>query len=204
MFPRFCIDYTSTRNNQLNSPLLRLPAEIRNLVYIYTFTNSVIWAPPRRGYQSATNPIGLIHCCRLLHHEANALFFPTATFALGSVGCLFNYKDITTAIGVGLCAQITSVEIHITQAELQSQHSMHPMSKIHVRVKRQAKDNSEAPPALERVYVRGSKLWSSEKSPKTRASLVRGLCFAFGKPDLEVVFEVELERMLAGACDGKA
>jgi hypothetical protein len=35
---------------------------------------------------------------------------------------------------------------------------MHPMSKIYVLVKRQGKDNSEAFPALKRVYVRGSKL----------------------------------------------
>ncbi|RYN69246.1 hypothetical protein AA0117_g10939 [Alternaria alternata] len=79
-----------TRDNQLNSPLLRLPAELRNRIYHFTFdTNEVVlgprslWDPPDFWAPRATPyPLGLAQTCTQCNYEALPYFWRTTVFRL--------------------------------------------------------------------------------------------------------------------------
>ncbi|RYO21275.1 hypothetical protein AA0111_g9708 [Alternaria arborescens] len=79
------------RDNQLNSPLLHLPAELRNRIYHFTFdTNEVVLILP--GYKDppgfyspppTSNPLGLAQTCTQCRYEALPYFWKTTVFQLG-------------------------------------------------------------------------------------------------------------------------
>ncbi|CAN9209252.1 unnamed protein product [Alternaria alternata] len=83
------------RDNQLNSPLLRLPAELRNRIYHFTFdTNVVVLDLP--GYKNSTEsyyppgtpyPLALAQSCTQCRYEALPYFWKTTIFQLP---CLHN------------------------------------------------------------------------------------------------------------------
>lgn len=75
----------STLKNQLNSPLLRLPAEIRNKVYTYAILSARIMitrAPEmnRRDPSLYFELPGLHMSCKQIWHEATALLPSRGTF----------------------------------------------------------------------------------------------------------------------------
>jgi hypothetical protein len=77
----------SSERNDRESPLLRLPQEIRDQIYEYAFTNDTYTfrsiSPSVAGLvQSKTNSVGLISTCRRLYHETALL-----PFTLGSFHC---------------------------------------------------------------------------------------------------------------------
>ncbi|KAI4714532.1 hypothetical protein J4E89_000212 [Alternaria sp. Ai002NY15] len=190
------------RINQLKSPFLRLPAELRNLIYLFTFTDSVIRMHPRKGEQSATNPIGLICCCRQLRHEANSLFGSTATFGM-ELAMPYSHEAAIAAIGAERCARITSIQISLLSVEFQYVHWAYPAKWFQEEVELQGRDNANAFPALNTVHAKGSRLQLSLLSSDTRADLVRAFRLVYGKPAIEIAFETGLEGILRAADDGQ-
>lgn len=99
-------------NNQRQSPLLRLPGELRNKIYGYVFSDSVIsvWrsssGPPgyfnldtfagsRDSYSidPTTRVTDITKTCRQIHAETRLLLFRLVTFQVhsdGSLGALLN------------------------------------------------------------------------------------------------------------------
>ena len=143
---------------------------------------------PRKGEQSATNPIGLICCCQQLRREANSLFISTATFEMELV-IPYSHEAAFVAIGAERCARITSIQISLLSVEFQYVHWRYPARIFQDRVGRQRRANAKALPALKSVHVKDSRLQSSALSPDTRASLVRVLRLIYAKTALEVIFE---------------
>ncbi|KAF1921839.1 hypothetical protein BDU57DRAFT_545234 [Ampelomyces quisqualis] len=104
-----------TQQNQVNSPLLRLPSEIRNQIYEYVFHGVQVKVRkpgihPRRiqRYQPACS---LLFACRQTRNEARPSFHAAATFKFGykvySKGALqlygvdeFFHLDLDTRKGV--------------------------------------------------------------------------------------------------------
>ena len=195
-------NWNSARVNQLTSPLLRLPAELRNLIYLFTFTDSMIRMHPQKGEQSATNPIGLICCCRQLHREANSLFYTTATFEM-EMALPYSYEAAIVAIGAERCARITSIQISLLSVEFQYVHWAYPAKSFEEEIELQGRANANAFPALNTVHVKGSRLQLSLLSSDTRADLVRAFRLVHGKPAIEIVFEAGLEGILRAADDGQ-
>ncbi|KAI4644123.1 uncharacterized protein J4E78_009707 [Alternaria triticimaculans] len=74
-----------TLKNQLDSPLLRLPAEIRNKIYTYVSLSTKIevigvledLSPNYTFYLRAP---GFVKSCKQIHHEATTLLYSLATF----------------------------------------------------------------------------------------------------------------------------
>ena len=85
----------SVKANAVNSPLLRLPAEIRNKIYTYSFAprnaKHIISIKPstvgytyehRRGTEQSRPAFHLIRVCRQIYSEASLLYFQHCVFAL--------------------------------------------------------------------------------------------------------------------------
>lgn len=65
-------------NAQLQSPLLQLPAELRNIVYRY----SLIKTGEIRIQLRDLIPPSILCVCRQIRHEASSIFFSENTFVL--------------------------------------------------------------------------------------------------------------------------
>jgi hypothetical protein len=72
--PRRTLDIWTEVNEQVNSPLMELPAEVRNQIYSCVFTTL------DDGTRPETSPLALLLTCRKLNLETSALAFSTHTF----------------------------------------------------------------------------------------------------------------------------
>lgn len=72
----------STVSNQHDSPLLRLPPELRNLIYKAIFYGYIrICITPRADWIHGQQPkVLFLLTCRQIHHEASSIFYSTCTF----------------------------------------------------------------------------------------------------------------------------
>jgi hypothetical protein len=85
---RYADSASSNERNDRESPLLRLPQEIRDQIYGYVFTHDTYIfrsiSPRVAGLvQSKATSVGLVSACRRLHHETALL-----PFTLGSFHCV--------------------------------------------------------------------------------------------------------------------
>ncbi|KAL1797121.1 hypothetical protein ACET3X_003727 [Alternaria dauci] len=104
-----------TLANQLNSPLLRLPGEIRNIIYDYLSTSSTItlaftrtWpSPPPSCYVFVPPPF--LSTCTQIHYEARHLVYTRGTFdvsRLSTMSFLFS-----SPANPRICRQMTRLRI---------------------------------------------------------------------------------------------
>ncbi|CAA9964039.1 hypothetical protein PTMSG1_07398 [Pyrenophora teres f. maculata] len=79
-----------TESNQLTSPLLRLPAELRNKIYEYACIDTTVRAHQVMNLQiyrsnapvSKRKPLAIISTCKQMRHEASEIFYSHTTFDL--------------------------------------------------------------------------------------------------------------------------
>lgn len=78
----------ATAANQLNSPLLRLPAELRNLIYHYALGNCTLTLAAHHDrlctYQNDMPAFPLLAVCTQIHTEAALLPYSLNTFNIAS------------------------------------------------------------------------------------------------------------------------
>lgn len=70
---------------QQNSPLLSLPAELRNSIYEYTFLLSPVELRPRKRPSNPKGRLtasGLLLACKQIHQEAMPIYYSATTFYL--------------------------------------------------------------------------------------------------------------------------
>ena len=85
--PRLTI-YTRTRLNATQSPLLRLPAEIRNAIYTFVFSDQIYEYKPSGSdavsiiCRAEYSCLDLLLASRQVHHETALLPYELATFVL--------------------------------------------------------------------------------------------------------------------------
>jgi hypothetical protein len=100
------------RANQLNSPLLRLPGEIRNRIYEYTFSESVVVVSDgyaNRSYTRKNNtPLHILATCQQIRHEATSFFWKHCTIDAQRSRYL---GDVKKAMGSENCARVTSLNM---------------------------------------------------------------------------------------------
>ncbi|KAI4907571.1 hypothetical protein J4E90_009600 [Alternaria incomplexa] len=90
----------ATAAKQLNSPLLRLPAELRNLIYRYalgdrTLILSTIDDETLRLYQRDIPAFALLALCKQIHSETVLLPYSLNTF---DIDCCFTFKCLVATI----------------------------------------------------------------------------------------------------------
>ena len=78
----------STSRNQSESPLLQLPAELRNIIYTYVLQeHSRVAAFPLRNTGPRRYPLALLFVCRQIHAETALLPYALNTFLVGDITC---------------------------------------------------------------------------------------------------------------------
>jgi hypothetical protein len=108
--------------NQRNSPLLKLPAEVRNCIYEYAFARGSIdfmkdsassddSSPHTRKHQGAS---ALIHVCRQVRHEALPIFYTNTTFHFSS---LDRWLPALTRLGSNVYNPIRRIRVSEWAAE---------------------------------------------------------------------------------------
>jgi hypothetical protein len=81
----------STQNNQLSSSLLRLPAEIRIIIYDFAIEDVTVRinTPGYFVWNKWLKPscsAALVHTCRQIRHEARSIFYAKTTFNISTHG----------------------------------------------------------------------------------------------------------------------
>ncbi|CAN9192931.1 unnamed protein product [Alternaria alternata] len=90
-----------TTANQLKSPLIRLPGEIRNRVYKLAFC----------GENTTRN--ALLKTCKQIEHEAKPIYYSNLTLSFGKP---WNLRRLINGVELEMCAKITSVRAHVQEA----------------------------------------------------------------------------------------
>ena len=95
--------------NQLTSPFLKLPGEIRNKIYEYTFINIQIHIHSLSSY-SYNRSTALISACSQLRFEARTMFFARAIYHIFERAWddMRLFRDIAK---LAVCQLITSIRI---------------------------------------------------------------------------------------------
>lgn len=103
----------STEANALRSPLLKLPAEVSNTIYLHAFTGVVVrrWTSFTRKSGAITGATALsLFICRQLHHETSIIFVSQVAFGLtGYRGCHLLVANAVRAMGSQRSNEITSI-----------------------------------------------------------------------------------------------
>ncbi|KAF2833656.1 hypothetical protein CC86DRAFT_461962 [Ophiobolus disseminans] len=110
---------TIMAHNQRNSPLLRLPAELRNSIYQYALSSSKVVVHLPLGdplYRGSRLPVSLrfLTTCRQIYHETRDIFWASATFEFRDHCHLHEFVEHIAA--PKKTALITSIEINVATA----------------------------------------------------------------------------------------
>lgn len=107
---------TSFERNALESPLLRLPRELRNLIWTFIFTTTV---KPHKLIIPQASAFNVLRVCRQTYTEAASLTYPFITW---SFACLNHYEDFFWEICDGAARSkkslIHCVEIGVDASDL--------------------------------------------------------------------------------------
>jgi hypothetical protein len=117
---------SSTVQNQLKSPLLRLPAELRNQIYTLACKDLVITA--KHPAKLARHPVppttlSLLIICKQLRFEATPILFSHATVPIADVRSL---ARTPAHLGLETCRQLTSIELSATLFALTINMRLYP------------------------------------------------------------------------------
>ncbi|USW48564.1 hypothetical protein Slin15195_G018830 [Septoria linicola] len=98
--------------NQSSSPLMSLPAELRNHIYELALSDTVVKIENfREGYNSINRSPGLILTCHQICREALGLYYSVARFTMqyGEQSCLSSWLD---SIGQERSDLIKSIDVN--------------------------------------------------------------------------------------------
>ncbi|KAI1533183.1 hypothetical protein PtrSN002B_010408, partial [Pyrenophora tritici-repentis] len=111
---------TINREDGYISPLLRLPAELRIMIYEYAFANEIVHVQPKStdpiadlytprtpGAQKYQSVISLLMTCRTIRKEASSIFNGLVTFDLTHY---YNCMAAAYELGPDMCQTITSIK----------------------------------------------------------------------------------------------
>ncbi|KAI4714359.1 hypothetical protein J4E89_000038 [Alternaria sp. Ai002NY15] len=100
------------RDNQINSPLLRLPGELRNRIYECVFFDAEVnvthpdWNWNGRGGRQVQSQIHVLATCQQIRHEATSIFWNECM--IYPVG-IYTFSGVASIMGESNCARITSL-----------------------------------------------------------------------------------------------
>ncbi|KAI4685067.1 hypothetical protein J4E81_008879 [Alternaria sp. BMP 2799] len=184
-FARAALPYDSalskiTLRNQLNSPLLRLPAEIRNKIYTFVSLSTTIKVT-EVSESSLLKCIlclrapDLVRSCKQIQHEATTLLYSLATFDVTNHSVAFLLGRVFNR---NICSLITSIKMSGYLA-----FSVMSKSDSAPRSWRDNRTPAGCLPSLKSVYVQ--KIYCEWKNMKDLAALRKW----FGDESLEIIFE---------------
>ena len=98
-----------------NSDLLKLPPEIRNMIYQWTFQGSVVKIQHQGGHGYGPSPrkstaTGLVLACKQIHAESIRMYYALATFSFG-YGTAYCVKMWRNLIGPDRAALVQDIRL---------------------------------------------------------------------------------------------
>jgi hypothetical protein len=166
--------------------MLRLPAELRIIIYEYTFVNETVHVQPKssdqylyllrlRGGQKHQPAISLLMTCNLIRREARPIFNDRVTFDLTPY---YNCMAAVYELGPDVCQFIKAIQIEPRLAKRIAtglQLGFPPVEGYRHLL-----------PSLQRVYIKHSPLFGLLVVSHDLA--IRAVRLYFGNDDLEVRF----------------
>ncbi|KAH4107712.1 hypothetical protein HBH92_110310 [Parastagonospora nodorum] len=145
------------QRNQRESRLLRLPAEIRNMIFDLACQDTAINIPyialvqPREPHKRAhQGSSALLHTSRQVRHEAHPIFYFHAVFKFGGIGT----ANLNNKLGQHVCEHIRAIELPQSVATI--------MTLSGTNVDLCKTEYGADLPSLDHVYVKVVEgLWSS-------------------------------------------
>ena len=180
-------DQRSTQQNQANSPLLQLPAELRNRIYYFIFDAATLkrdLSPTSaQHYRVVLNSSHLLRVCRQTRFEAAPL---QTGFTYHQLNIRMDNKhipDLVKWVGQAQCAQIVRIEMFLSLAN--AIHRMVRRASVPGRYTGPwAASGDRIFPSLSSVVVTYPFYLEDDEGVRIRTAL-RTL---FGNPDLHVHF----------------
>ncbi|KAI8934133.1 hypothetical protein NX059_008888 [Plenodomus lindquistii] len=185
-----------TEYNQLSSPLLHLPAELRNHIYIYAFHGALVKADVRHAWMfqppdepeihdtyGSSKGDSLLHVCRQIRHEAGDLIYYHCTFDFDNALFNVDYAD-NPKFAAGLARYANVRYLRISMQTALGWHSLRRSRMYTVKLNR-IPNFAKIFPVLERCYVDCSK-WRSSKDCEEIKGAVRTV---LGNSTIEVHLE---------------
>jgi hypothetical protein len=116
-FIYYILTPSSVKRNVLESPLLRLPRELRDLIWTFAFTRTI---KPTRSELSQYSPFSVLVVCRQVYTEAVSAIYPLLVW---SFGCMPNYEDFfwrlcDSARNMDRMSLIHSIQIGVDPSDL--------------------------------------------------------------------------------------
>ena len=95
------------------SPLLRIPAEIREKVWSYVFEDTVIHYPPKAGYVPFENfckRYAVTYACKWIHHEATSILASKSTLYITRRDV--TYPDLPHCLRSAVLPYVRNMVVH--------------------------------------------------------------------------------------------
>ncbi|CAE7194034.1 hypothetical protein P3342_009561 [Pyrenophora teres f. teres] len=164
-----------THENQANSPLLRLPPELRTEIYKYTLTDGrlVMKYPHCSFVPDSSNPRGaraLLYTCRQIHHEAASLVMPCCVVEIIKINVFDVARTDEDVFPNGLVENYRLSRAQLTESEhrrFAQFKAIEPWESKWL--------------SLKRLFLEMGTRWSIEEAGLK-------LCWLFGRGDLEVLW----------------
>lgn len=191
--------------NQQNSPLIRLPGELRNMIYAFAFSDNVIekrdTEHPRTTAQAqpaATDtkktvptPLGLLNVSRQIYFECRILIFKLAALRIRD---LQHIPDLYRKITDPQWNAITTVRIPMASIQLYCDHCNSPfcpgIDNYAISVRKERLEALSTALGLRRVMIEGYVGTASAISDKLeREDMVRLIQNCVDDQEVDVVFE---------------
>ena len=175
--------------NQTASPLLRLPAELRNKIFQSSIAkNLFVLEDPSQAPVLAMNNIGLLSSCRQIYHEVKGLvpFRPRPVLRIGKNIHPLNFFRVNCGISSGYGEYKINSAIQILEIDnaffkvFYSDVSLYR----YLQGRKPYKTSGWLPeifPNLKRIVVRGFDLRHSEDLKFCMVTLFENVCFGISK-----------------------
>ncbi|KAF1942362.1 hypothetical protein EJ02DRAFT_176647 [Clathrospora elynae] len=175
---------TTNKDTDCGSPFLRLPAELRNMIYEHTFNNETILVRQKDDDEEPHHPartrtyqpiIALLFTCRQTRKESSAIFDDRVIFDLTSC---YNFTMAEFDLGSDKCRVIKSIQINSRDAKrlvLRLQSEGPPRVSYH-----------HSFPSLQCVFIRHSPIFGLLSV--SHELVVRAMGIFFGNEKLGVRF----------------
>lgn len=162
-----------TQANRRDSPLLKLPAELRETIYEHVF-RGLIYEGDVDGHRAkpynTTEPLALRQTCRQIRHETREAFYKSTIFHFENINTLYSLLDI---VGSEVCGSIRNIS---ASGRLSFELEDHAVRKVHIL-------NCPMLPRLENIHIRFIRRVTSDVD-----NLRRHICRMFGAQEVQMHF----------------
>ncbi|KAH4176437.1 hypothetical protein HBH43_058360 [Parastagonospora nodorum] len=169
----------STQANQIKSPLLKLPAEIRGIIYEYVFCDLIVRVntnePRLKRYSTYLQPLAPRQLCRQIRCETQSAYFKYTQFYFQNYDLCDSSDKVALPLGDINCSAIQSIKL-----EPRLSYNLFGGEEAHERLKSRRK-------RVERIHIIVTPMRTASSYYKHYETQPREhVCFMFGNNDIQL------------------